>query len=143
MTLSPDDKKALSDIRFEKACEFLEDGRANFKESRLKTAVNRSYYAAFNAARSLLILEGINPETHSGTITTISLRFVKTGLLPVEIVKNFKLLLSRRTDVDYGDFESINAGETEDSLKKAEYIVKQIDMVRKKLKSDMSNVSES
>ena len=39
MTLNSDDKKTLSDIRFEKAVEFLEDARANCTESRLKTAV--------------------------------------------------------------------------------------------------------
>jgi hypothetical protein len=40
MTFSPEDKKALSDIRFDKASEFLEDAHANFEETRLKTAIN-------------------------------------------------------------------------------------------------------
>ena len=137
MTFSPEDKKALSDIRFEKAYEFLEDARANFEETRLKTAINRSYYAALNAVRALLILEGVNPETHNGAITAISLRFVKPGLLPVEVIKSIKLLLSRRTDVDYGDFESIDTTEAKDSLEKSEHILQQINTVRKKLIADL------
>lgn len=56
MTLSLDDKKALSDIRFAKAFEFLEDARANFKESRLKTSISRSYYAAQTAVRALFAM---------------------------------------------------------------------------------------
>ena len=137
MTFSPEDKRALSNIRFEKATEFLEDAHANFKETRLKTTINRSYYAALNAVRALLILEGVNPETHNGAITTLSLRFIKPGLLPVEVVKSIKLLLSRRTDVDYGDFESIDTAEANDTLKKAEYILHQINTVRKKLIADL------
>jgi uncharacterized protein (UPF0332 family) len=35
-----------------------------------------------------------------GSVTMLNLRFVKTGFLPVDLVKQFKLLLSRRTDVD-------------------------------------------
>ena len=81
MTLNSDDKKTLSDIRFDKAVEFLEDARANCTEFRLKTAVNRSYYAALNAVRALLMLEGVNPETHNGAVTTLSLRLIKPNIL--------------------------------------------------------------
>lgn len=137
MKLSAEDKKNLSSIRFEKAEEFLQDARANLQESRPKTAVNRAYYAALQAARALLILEGINPDTHSGAVTTLSLRFVKTGLLPIDVIKSFKLLLSRRTDVDYGDFEVIEHEDAEDSVKKAEDIIKKINTVRRKLAAEI------
>jgi len=63
----------------------------------------------------------------------LSLRFVKTRILPVDIVKRLKILLSRRTDVDYGDFDSIDAKDSEDSLKDAEAIIDTIDKVRKRL----------
>lgn len=138
MTLSREDKITLSDIRFEKASEFLDDARANLKDARIKTSISRSYYAALNAVRALLILEGVDSETHSGAITVLSLRFIKTGLLPVEIVKSMKLLLSRRTDVDYGDFESTDTTEAEDSISKGETILRYIDEVRKKLIEDLS-----
>ena len=48
----------------------------------------------------------------------LSLRFVKTGVRPVDVIKRFKLLLSRSTDVDYGDFDTIGAVEAENSLRK-------------------------
>ncbi|MBW1921647.1 MAG: HEPN domain-containing protein [Deltaproteobacteria bacterium] len=137
MTLDVKDKKALSDIRMRKALEFLEDARANLKETRIRTSLNRSYYAALNAVRSLLILEGVNPETHDGAVTMLSLRFIKPGILPVEIVKNFKILLSRRTDVDYGDFDTQEISDAEDSLKIAEKMVEEIDRLRKKLMADL------
>ncbi|HSC71275.1 MAG TPA: HEPN domain-containing protein [Candidatus Methylomirabilis sp.] len=90
MTLEPQDKRNLSDGRMSKALEFLEDARANLREGRHKTAVNRSYYAALSAARSILILEGANPEAHDGVATLLGLRFVKPGLLPVEVLKRFR-----------------------------------------------------
>ncbi|HOJ28472.1 MAG TPA: HEPN domain-containing protein, partial [Spirochaetota bacterium] len=79
MTLSSEDKKTLSQFRLQKAKEFLDDAQKNFDDGRYRTSVNRSYYAALNAARALLILEGANPETHDGVITMLSLRFVKKG----------------------------------------------------------------
>lgn len=123
MNLEAQDKKSLSDIRMKKALEFLEDAHANFKDARYKTSVNRSQYAILNAARALLILEGVNTETHNDVVTMLSLRFVKPALLSVSIIKDFKILLSRRTDVNYGDFETIDASNAEDSLTIADKMV--------------------
>jgi uncharacterized protein (UPF0332 family) len=130
MTLEIEDKKSLSNIRMEKAYKYLQDSKANYEENRYETSVNRSYYAALYAVRSILILEGADPETHKGAITLFSLRFVKPGLLAKDIVKKFELLLSRRIDVDYGDFETVDAADAEDSLKIANEIIGMIDKVR-------------
>ncbi|MEW6606820.1 MAG: HEPN domain-containing protein [bacterium] len=131
MTLEFQDKSSLSEIRMDKAYEFLQDAKANYNEGRYKTSINRSYYASLNAIRALLILQDITPQSHEGVITMLSLKFVKAGLIPVDIVKKFKLLLSRRTDVDYGDFESIEDIDAEDSLRISQEIIEVIDKVRK------------
>jgi uncharacterized protein (UPF0332 family) len=133
MTLTAEEKATLSNVRMEKAREFLDDARANLKEKRYRTAVNRSYYAVLNAVRSLLILQGANPETHEGVITILSLKFIKTGALPVKIIKGLKMLLTRRTDVDYGDFDTIDSKEADDSIKIAEEIIDTIDKKRKSM----------
>lgn len=133
MILEPQDKRKLSDVRMSKALDFLEDARGNFREGRHKTAINRSYYAALGAARSILILEGANPDTHEGVVTMLSLRLVKPGLLPVDVVKDFKLLLSRRTDVDYGDFDTTDKADAEDSIRIAEGLINLIERTRQTL----------
>jgi uncharacterized protein (UPF0332 family) len=133
LTIESREKKSLSDMRMAKAYDFLEDARANFKEGRYRTSVNRSYYAALNAARAILILKGANPQTHEGVLTMLSLRFIKPGHLPVEVSKKFKILFSRRTDVDYGDFDTIDENDAEDSVKTAGKIIKLIDKARKKM----------
>lgn len=130
MSLEAQDKQALSDIRMAKAQQFLDDSKANYKDGRYKTSVNRSYYAVLNAARAILILEGADTGTHEGTITMLNLRFVKRGILPIDVIKKFKILLSRRTDVDYGDFETIEANEAKDSLRLAGEVIRKIDHAR-------------
>ena len=137
MTLSADDKRSLSDLRFEKAQAALEDARANLEQDRLGTSVNRSYYAALGAVRSLLILEGVSPESHAGAVTMLSLHFIKTELLSITIVKHLKTLLSRRADVDYGDFESITRDEAEDSVARAEETLTAIDELRSRLAAEL------
>lgn len=141
MILEIRDKKVISDTRMEKAREFLADARATYEEKRYRTSVNRAYYAALNAARSILILEGANPETHDGAVTLLSLRFVKTGVLPVDVIKKFKVLLSRRADVDDGDFDTIGVAEAEDSLRNSEKIVEMIDGARGRIIADFENPS--
>ncbi|HWR97036.1 MAG TPA: hypothetical protein VN317_01295 [Candidatus Methanoperedens sp.] len=79
----------MSEIRVQKAREFLDDARAMQREGR-----HSSYYAALSAVRSLLALEGADPGTREGALTLLSLKFVKPGLLPVEIARRFTLLLS-------------------------------------------------
>jgi uncharacterized protein (UPF0332 family) len=142
MILDPKDKKVLSDTRMEKAKEFLADAQATYNEKRYRTSVNRAYYAALNAVRAILILEGANPETHEGAVTLLSLRFIKTGILPVDVIKKFKILLSRRTDVDYGDFDTIDEKEAADSLKSAEELVVSMDATRKKMIAELDMTSK-
>ncbi len=137
MTLTKKDKINLSEVRMQKAMEFLDDARVTLKDGRIKTSVNRSYYAALNAIRSLLILDGVNPESHDGAITLLSLRFIKTKQLPPDLIKKFKSLLSRRTDVDYGDFVTVDKPDAVESHENAEQIVKEIDSLRSKLIKDL------
>ncbi len=133
MTLSRQEKKALSDARMDKAAEFQRDAVDNLDRGRFRTAVNRAYYAVMNAARSALILEGVNPETHDGVITMISMHFVRKGLLAAETTRIYKTLLSRRTDVDYGDFDTVDKEEATDSVQLSARAIESFEALRKSL----------
>lgn len=136
--LSAEEKIALSDVRFEKGKEALSDAVNSFKAGMYKTSVNRSYYSVLHSARSLLILKGVDPIRHDGVKTMISLHFVKANMLPQDVVKIFKNLLSLRSDADYGDFEFISADDTEKAIKQAKKFFKLIEPVRKSLIEEMS-----
>jgi hypothetical protein len=66
---------------------------------------------------------------------------LEPGLLPVDIIKKFKVLLSKRTDVDYGAFETVDAADAADAVKTASEIIETIDKVRLGLIKDISKPS--
>jgi uncharacterized protein (UPF0332 family) len=137
--LDQEDKRAISDLRMERAREFLSDAQALLLEGRFRSSVNRSYYAALSGLRSLLILEGADPQSHEGAVTLLSLRFVRTGLLPADVIKQFRVLLSRRTDVDYGDFDAIDENEAKDSLDLSGRVLQYVDILRIKLIGELKS----
>jgi uncharacterized protein (UPF0332 family) len=137
--LSIEEKITLSDLRSTKSRETLSDALNNFKAGMYKTSVNRSYYAVLHSARSLLILKGIDPLRHEGVKTMMSLHFIKAGIIPQEVIKIFKELLAIRTDVDYGDFETVDKSEAEKAIKKARRFVKIIESARKNLMKEISS----
>lgn len=129
MTLNKDDKKDLAKYRLEKADVFLNDAKTLLDASSYGSSANRSYYAMLTAARSLLILRGINADTHERVKTMISREFIKTGLFPKEMGEIFRNLQARRVDSDYGDYVEITEEEARDSLAKAERFVSEVKRV--------------
>ena len=138
MTLSLQEKIALSDVRIEKARNNLRDAEDTFKEEKYSLAINRAYYAVLSAAKSLLILKGIDAATHEGVKTMLSLHFVKTSYLPRDVVDSFRVLLARRTDIDYGDFSEGTFEEASDSIKKAREFMTLVEQAHARLRNEMT-----
>jgi uncharacterized protein (UPF0332 family) len=133
MTLSVKDKIDLSRYRIEKAKKLLQDASILLGASSYESAINRSYYAVLNASRSLLILRGIDPETHEGIKTMLSREFIRTGLLPKKFGETFRSIQARRIDSDYGDYVEIGSEEAADSLKRAESFIKKTEEIANSL----------
>jgi uncharacterized protein (UPF0332 family) len=74
-------------------------------------AVNRFYYAAFYAARSLLALREMDSSRHSGVISLFQAQFVKPGLFATETAKALPRAFEKRQNSDYGDFSTVTATE--------------------------------
>ena len=127
MTLSIDDKIELSRYRLEKAKKFLEDAVTLFDAGSYESSVNRAYYAVLTASKSLLILRGIDPETHEGVKTMLSKEFIKTGFLPKGFGETFRSIQARRLDSDYGDYIEIGHDEAEDSLNRAREFINKVE----------------
>src|SRR6056297_1590364 len=64
MALTPEQKKDLSSYRLQKSRSLIEDAQVLFKNGSYESSINRAYYAVLSAAKALLILRGIDPETH-------------------------------------------------------------------------------
>ena len=81
----------------------------------------------------MLILRGINADTHEGVKTMISREFIKTGLFPKEMGEIFRNLQARRVDSDYGDYVEITEEEAQDSLAKAKRFVSEVKRVSRSI----------
>lgn len=70
----------------------------------LNDAVSRAYYAAFHFARALLLVEGVEPRSHTGLATMLGLHFIVPGRLQPERAKDLARLEQFRTEADYNRF---------------------------------------
>ena len=70
----------LSYHRLQKAKDFLLQADLLFEHKKYDGSVNRSYYAIFNAIRSLLALAKLDSSKHTGVLAYFDKYFVKTGI---------------------------------------------------------------
>jgi uncharacterized protein (UPF0332 family) len=91
----------------QKAEQSLRSARLLFDAGDLDGAINRAYYACFDAARGVLeTIAGIDTrevKTHSGLIRLFNLKVVKAGLMPLEIGRLIGREEQLRLFADYGD----------------------------------------
>ena len=137
MTLSTADKRVLSDVRFAKAREALDDARANLAEERLNTAANRSYYAALKWSTCIADSRWGEPGVPRGCHDDPRASLHQDETVAGQRLQDFKTLLTRRADSDYGDFESVSRSEAADSVVRADRLLNQIDMLRKRLAAEL------
>ncbi len=66
--------------------------------------VNRMYYACYYAVGALLVKNGIETSSHSGTRQKFGQLFVKTGKVDIRLAKHYADLFEKRHKGDYNDF---------------------------------------
>ncbi|MEW6556876.1 MAG: HEPN domain-containing protein [Elusimicrobiota bacterium] len=98
----------LAKYRIQKATEILKESEDAFKMNHLGNSLNRSYYAMFTAARSLLALKELDSSKHSGIIALFNQHIIKTGLFPRELSQYLQKAKRLRENADYGDFVKIS-----------------------------------
>ncbi len=122
-----DEKKALSNARFEHANECLDAAKSLLTSSNYKSAANRSYYAIFHAMRAVLAFDGIDMKHHSGIISEFRKLYIKTEIFDSKLSQIISVLFDIRTDSDYDDFFVISKSEVEEQIENAEYFLKEIE----------------
>ena len=82
--------------------------------------VNRSYYAAFDAARAMLCERGyLTLKTHSGTHTKFSEVFIKSKEVPPEMGDMLRQLFDTRQAGDYDFTGNVDEADARESLEMA------------------------
>ena len=117
--LPDEDKRVLSNLRYEHARECLRAADALFAAGDLKGAANRAYYAVFHAMRSVLALDDIDRKHHSAIISEFRSRYVKTGVFDKTWSKLIQMLSEYRNGSDYNDFFIISRDEVSEQIDRA------------------------
>lgn len=121
------DRDALISYRISRAYDTIEEAKYNAKGAYFNTAVNRLYYAAYYAVTALLLKHHFNASTHAGVKTLFSLRFIKSGIMDIELGKTFMALFENRQSGDYEDFVYCDQELFDQLLPKTERLINCID----------------
>jgi hypothetical protein len=103
--------------------EALAAGRCLFENGFLRDAVSRAYYAAYHWARAVLLLKGIEPRTHRGTIQLFSLHYAKDGPLTDETVGLLAHLETYRELSDYTPSAKFTEHDARAEIERAERFI--------------------
>jgi len=117
-----------SEQAIEAAGKLLHEGYYDF-------AASRAYYAAFYAAMALLLKEGMEFSKHSGVISAIHRRFIKTGKLEERFGKDLNWLFELRSVGDYGVTVHVPQQEAEHAIEAARNFVQAAQSVKKPKKN--------
>ena len=96
--------KDLSKYRFEKAEKNLEIAKDLFECETYGVALNRAYYAAFDAMRAVNALDRFDSSKHSGVISHFNKNHVKNGDFDVSTSSIIRRASMLREKSDYEDF---------------------------------------
>ena len=99
-----------------KSEKFLGTAKLVFDNKDYESAVSRIYYAMFYMVKALLLTKNIEPKSHSGINAKFSEKFIKTGLLPKYLGKQYKDAFDKRLQGDYEIAFALNPKEVEDFL---------------------------
>lgn len=99
--------QGLSQHRLDKAKDVLRQAELLLNNHEYDGSINRSYYAIFNAIRSLLALVGLDSRRHTGVISYFDQYFVKTGICEKQLSTIAHTAFDSRQVHDYQDFQTL------------------------------------
>jgi uncharacterized protein (UPF0332 family) len=104
-----------------KAEDCLESSELNLREGFPDAAVNRSYYAIFDALTALLLLKGISVKSHSGAIQQFALHYIKPEIFKTEMQEFLIFCFQKRQKGDYDLYSDLTESEAQECLLKAKH----------------------
>jgi hypothetical protein len=110
MTDRTDEIQAL----IQKSHQALDDAQFLLDHDRVEAAVNRLYYAAFDAARAALLTKDEAPSSHSGVKTRFSYHFIRTDLVSRSTGRTLAEAETLRNRADYDAFATPDQASAEE-----------------------------
>jgi uncharacterized protein (UPF0332 family) len=102
------------------------------KETLIRTpssALNRIYYAMFYEVLALLHTKDLSSSKHTGVRALFNEHFVKAGIVPVELGRQFSRMYDFRQKSDYGDFVKIQPEKVSEWFEQAVAFINEIDQI--------------
>ena len=127
MGLSEDERKALIELKIERANETIKEVPYLIQQGFYRNAANRLYYSCYYVVSALLLQQGYEARTHNGIITLFSLKFVKTGIVGNEEGKLYRSLFELRQTGDYDEMKTIDKEDVDVRLQPAEKFIETIE----------------
>lgn len=124
----------LVSYRLEKAERNLNLAKELFINEAYSFALNRAYYAAFDAIRAVNALDGFDSSKHSGVIAHFNQNHVKTGHFEPGASTIIKRASMLREKSDYEDFFEADRNDVEETIEEVQVF---IDSVRDYLELKM------
>jgi hypothetical protein len=119
MTDRADEIQAL----MQKAHQALDDAQLLLEHDRTEAAINRLYYAAFDAARAALLTKDEAPSSHAGVKARVSYHFIRTELISRSSGRTLAEAETLRNRADYDAFASPDRASVEALLPDVEHFV--------------------
>ena len=118
--------KDLSGYRYEKAASNINVAKMLLVFGNYDVALNRAYYAAFDAMRAVNALDGFDSSKHSGVIAHFNQEYVKTGKFPSTTSGIIRKASRLREKSDYEDFYEPDKEETSDAIMNVEVFLNDV-----------------
>jgi len=131
--IKEDIKKEIIQYWMEKAFEALESANSEYNAGRMSFTINRTYYASFYAASSVLMQLGKQFKKHTGVRSALHQSLVKSGMLDAKWGKLYDLLFENRQRGDYMELVIFTKEETSELLEKATEFVKILNQILMKI----------
>jgi len=112
--MTPEEREACVAHRLDRMAETLADAQMLLDEGRLRSAVNRIYYAMFYAVGALALRDGFITGSHAQLRGWFNREYIKTGAADVLHGKAYGLAFDRRTKSDYDDEAEFETEEVEE-----------------------------
>lgn len=116
-----------------RAKQLIKESELLYSNEYYNSAINRLYYACYNAVSAFLLTKDLTAKTHKGLKILFNKHCSKQTNLSFEEIRLFSILMDKRHESDYGDFVSFEKEETE-------FFQKQVENFVSKLSSLTSNL---
>lgn len=116
-----------------KAKEKLESAEILLDEKKFADSISRSYYAVYLSAKSVLLLIGENPKTHSGLKMMFGMKFIKTNMIEKKYAKMFNELSNAGQEGDYNPLTWFDEKDTRKYYKNAKQFTKRMSLLQEEL----------